>query len=389
MLLQDKYNIIIAGAGAAGLSLVMQIITNDYQKDKKILLIDKDLKKSNDRTWCFWEDTAGLFENVIYKQWNEILVADFDSVKYLDISPFKYKMLRGIDFYNYCFNEIKKHPEIEFLNESVAKISALNDGVEVITAKKNYKADICFSSLPFEPDKSKSKAFFFLQHFNGWVIKTDKQRFDVSKPSFMDFRVDQKNDTRFVYVLPFSDKTALVEYTVFSENLLERSEYEIELRRYIENVICETNFEILETEFGVIPMTDYRFKKNNGNIYYIGTNGGQTKASTGFTFQFIQEQSKKIVQQLLAGKKLNLEKSFAEKRFDFYDSTLLRILSERKLSGSFIFKTIFEKNMPADVLRFLGNKTSLIDEIKIFIQLPVLVFAKAAVKELNKVFKNL
>jgi lycopene beta-cyclase len=90
------------------------------------------------------------------------------------------------------------------------------------------------------------------------------------------------------------------------------------------------------------------------------------------------------VQQLVAGNKLKLKKNFSQKRFDFYDSTLLRILSERKLSGSFIFKSMFNKNKPADVLRFLGNKTTLVDEIKIFIKLPVFTFAKAALKQLKK-----
>lgn len=378
-----KYNIIIAGAGAAGLSLLMHFIEQGYHKQKKILLIDSNKKVTNDRTWCFWENKAGLFEPVVYKKWDKIFVADFDSVKHLNISPFTYKMLRGIDFYNYCFDEIKKHPEIEFANESIVRINSLHDGVEVITTKK-YKANICFNSLPVEIDKSSNKSSFFLQHFKGWIIKTNNTCFDAGTATFMDFRTEQKNDTRFVYVLPFTQTTALVEYTVFSENLLEEKEYEFELRKYIEGVIGETNFEILETEFGVIPMTDYNFKKNDGNVYYIGTTGGQTKASTGFTFQFIQQQSERIVQQLVAGNKLNLEKNFAQKRFDFYDSTLLRILSERKLSGSFIFKSMFNNNKPADVLRFLGNKTTLVDEVKIFVKLPVFVFAKAALKQLLK-----
>lgn len=384
MSVKNPYNVIISGAGAAGLSLLMHMIKSGYSSGKKILLIDSDVKKTNDRTWCFWEDKAGLFDPVIYKQWDKIFLADFNSGKQLDISPFTYKMLRGIDFYNYCFDEIKKHPEIEFVNERIKKINNLSDGVEVVTTGNKYSADICFSSLPFHPDKSSSNAYFFLQHFKGWVIKTDKPKFDTSTATFMDFRVEQKNDTRFVYVLPFTQNTALVEYTIFSENILGEKEYETELKKYIENIIGESGFEILETEFGVIPMTDYNFRNSDGNIFYIGTSGGQTKASTGFTFQFIQQQSERIVQQLVAGNKLKLRKNFSQKRFDFYDSTLLRILSERKLSGSFIFKSMFNKNKPADVLRFLGNKTTLVDEIKIFIKLPVFTFAKAALKQLKK-----
>lgn len=379
---QNKYDVIIAGSGAAGLSLVMYMIKHNYHNGRNILLIDSDKKKSNDRTWCFWEDKGGLFESIVYKKWRKIFVADFNSDKRLDISPYSYKMLRGIDFYNYCFSEIEKHPEIEFINDRITQINNLKVGVEVIASGKSYNADICFSSLPFELNKTKISAYFFLQHFKGWVVKTKKPKFDVSTSTFMDFKVEQKGDTRFVYVLPFTESTALVEYTVFSENLLKANEYEVELRKYVENIIGETDFEILETEFGVIPMTDYNFKKSDGNIFYIGTSGGQTKASSGFTFQFIQEQSERIVQQLVARERINPAKSFFKKRFDFYDSILLRILSERKVSGSYIFKTIFDKNKPTVVLRFLANKTTLVEEIKIFIKLPVLTFAKTALKQL-------
>ena len=41
----------------------MRMIKSGKFADKKILLIDKEPKTKNDRTWCFWEKQDGFFED--------------------------------------------------------------------------------------------------------------------------------------------------------------------------------------------------------------------------------------------------------------------------------------------------------------------------------------
>ena len=50
----------------------------------------------------------------------------------------------------------------------------------------------------------------------------------------MDFSVAQKGNTRFMYVLPTSENEALLEYTLFSKDLLLKEEYEVEIQHYIQ-----------------------------------------------------------------------------------------------------------------------------------------------------------
>jgi lycopene beta-cyclase len=57
------YDYLITGAGAAGLSLAYHLNQSGLS-DKRILLIDRAPKTSNDRTWCFWEVQPGSFEAV-------------------------------------------------------------------------------------------------------------------------------------------------------------------------------------------------------------------------------------------------------------------------------------------------------------------------------------
>jgi lycopene beta-cyclase len=77
----------------------------------------------------------------------------------------------------------------------------------------------------------------------------------------MDFRTIQREGTSFVYVMPFSATEALVEYTLFSKSLLEDGDYDVALKDYVHNVLGLLDYEILEKEFGVIPMTNCAFKQ--------------------------------------------------------------------------------------------------------------------------------
>ena len=172
----------------------------------------------------------------------------------------------------------------------------------------------------------------------------------------MDFRVSQQHGTTFAYVLPFSATSALVEYTLFTKELLQPEQYDKGLRDYISTFLGINDYKIKEEEFGVIPMTNEKFNFE-GHGWQIGVAGGQTKASSGYTFQFIQKQSSQIVDHLIKNKPLDSLPS-AAKRFRFYDNTLLHILYYEKLPGNEVFTQLFKKNKPQQVLKFLDNESS-------------------------------
>jgi lycopene beta-cyclase len=142
------------------------------------------------------------------------------------------------------------------------------------------------------------------------------------------------------------------------------------------------SFTILEEEFGAIPMTNFPFSKGDGAIINIGTAGNQTKASSGFTFRFIQKHSDAIINALVAGKDPHITTTLTKKRFALYDSTLLNILQHKKMGGDKIFATLFKHNSPQRILRFLDNETNLIEELKIMSTVSVNVFLPTALYEL-------
>src|SRR6476619_7209834 len=119
--LSDRYDYIITGAGCAGLSLAMHLVESGKFSDKEILIIDKDAKNRNDRTWCFWEQESGLFEPIVKKQWTQLWFQSDGVSKKLDLTPYRYKLIRGIDFYTYCIERLLRQPNITFLNAPVEK----------------------------------------------------------------------------------------------------------------------------------------------------------------------------------------------------------------------------------------------------------------------------
>lgn len=382
--MNQHYEYIISGAGLAGLSLLMRLMQHKAFNHKKILVVDKAPKNQNDHTWCFWEQQPGLFEPAVYHQWQQVHFYSSHYSSLIDLAPYHYKMIRSIDFYNYVLEEAAKHANIIFKYATVE--AAGNEGSKglVIAGGERFTADYVFNSILFAKPVIPANKYYLLQHFKGFVIETKKSVFNPSEATLMDFRVSQHHGATFVYLLPVSPNRALVEYTLFTKELLPDNEYTSALHDYISTYLKINDYTIIDEEYGVIPMTDVAFVRQIGRIINIGTAGGRTKGSSGYTFQFIQKHSEKLISEILKYGYPKNEESFMNKRFKIYDSTLLNILSNNKLPCNKIFADLFQKNPVDRVLRFLDNETTLEDEINIMSTLPQSVFMKAAWHEIFK-----
>jgi len=288
-------------------------------------------------------------------------------------------MIRGIDFYKYCLDEIHRHPNVEIVYGNVKEWGRYDRNITMKINETDIRLGdedtIIFNSIYYN-SHTENKTIRLLQHFKGWVIETPSPFFNEQTATMMDFRVHQAHGTSFAYMLPLDKNRALVEYTLITKELLQPDQYDQELSHYIKNILGLSAYTIIEKEFGVIPMTNEKFKFL-GKGWQIGTVGGQTKASSGYTFQFIQKQSEKIVDCLISGKSLKDIKA-APGRFRFYDNTLLHILYHNSFRTDKIFSDLFKKNKPQQVLRFLDNESSITDELKIISSLPTWPFLKAA-----------
>src|SRR5665213_2329472 len=115
-----NYDYIFLGAGCASLSIIVRMIESKKFEEKKILLIDKEPKLKNDRTWCFWEQEAGYFEDLVFHKWDELLfkLSSVETIN-LELGNYRYKMIRGIDFYKKCFSQIELQKNIDTVHGEI------------------------------------------------------------------------------------------------------------------------------------------------------------------------------------------------------------------------------------------------------------------------------
>ena len=376
-----QYDYIFTGSGLSALMTVYKMILSQKFQTKSILLLDENAKQNNDRTWCFWEQKETLWENSISKKWNSVLFANADFKRNLELHPYQYNKIQGLDFYNQLLELIVNQKNIDFVQEKVLAIEESESIVLVKTESQSYSCSQVFNSIYNSSlVTNQSKYPLLQQHFVGWFIKTEKPIFNPEQATFMDFSVAQKGNTRFMYVLPTSETEALLEYTLFSKDLLSKEEYETKIENYIQKLGIQ-NYKIVEKEFGNIPMTCYPFwKHNTQNVINIGTAGGWTKASTGFTFKNSDQKSTELVSFLET--QTDFRKFHKKTKFWWYDLLLLDILDQKNETGAAIFSALFQKGNAPLILKFLDEKTSFWEDLQVIWKCPKGLFINALLKRL-------
>lgn len=376
-----KTDYIITGAGASGLMLAYRMAQDTFFDDKSILIIDKEKNLTNNRTWCFWEQENGEWDDLIFKSWNHIYFGSDYYSEEINIAPYQYKMIRSAKFYRYLWEVIESKPNIQFLSAKVHGFTEMNEFVTVETSEGEVICNKLFNSILFDESfKTQQKFPLLQQHFIGWFVKCDTEVFNDNVATFMDFEIPQNGNTRFMYVLPTSKTEALFEYTLFSKDLLPKQDYENAIKDYLKQKGIE-NYQITETEHGAIPMTSFKFWKNNTkNVLHIGTAGGWTKASTGYTFMNTTKKTQAVVSYLKGNQ--DLSRFTRLTKFWFYDLLLLDVLAKHNGDGAKLFSSLFKKTNIKTILKFLDEESNLSEDLRIITAVPPLRFVKALLKRM-------
>jgi len=387
----QNYDYIIAGAGASGLSLLWNMLRSDKLGSKSILLVDLNFHPVNDKTWCFWDNSNIPFEELIYHTWSNLEVSALSNRMSEDLSRYKYYCIRSVDYSKKILSLAEKSNNVTLMESKIFDFKAEKNQGVIVTEQGNFKAKHIFQSALKPPGLQKEKLDISLkQHFLGWEIETKKDFFDPDKAIFMDFDIPQTNGISFFYTLPFSETKALIEYTIFSSDVLTDEQYELELISYLKTKfnLESDDFSIIRREKGVIPMEDRRYPSMYCNhVYNMGTAGGLTKPTTGYTFTRIQKHSREIVNAL--EKETPVPKQRASSyRFRIYDIMLLCILDRQRDISVQIFHDLFKYNSFDRILQFLEEETHLGQELKIFSTLPYTPFFKSIWKMKHRIFSG-
>ncbi|MDX2302853.1 MAG: lycopene cyclase family protein [Microscillaceae bacterium] len=364
----ELYDYAITGAGCSGMSLINHLSTSTLSS-KRVLLIDKQDKETSERTWCFWSQKKPYFADIVFKSWDKVNFTYSHHSKTQSIFPWKYHCIRGADFYRSIQSQMAYRAQITFKKATLKSIYENDDLAVLETDRGSYAANFVFNSIPNYDFYQRGDAISLKQHFYGLFIETEEPIFEADCMTLMNFQPEIYAGAGFFYILPFTAHCALIEFTVFSENSWAVEKYRFYLDKFIKDYLHIRQFIITDTEKGVIPMTDYCFPERIGNFQMqIGTAGGMTKPSTGYTFRNIQRQSQKIVEHLEKYQNPFYSRQ-ANTRFRFYDRLFLNIIRQYPEESTLIFRDLFLHNHFKKVFCFLNEETCLSTELSIFSKL--------------------
>lgn len=385
------FDIIIAGAGAAGLSLLWNLIQREELREKRILLADRVLEPVRDKTWCFWDAPRVPFQDMVFHTWKMLEVRVGGCVFSEKLQNYRYHCVKSDVYAENILKMAREAPNVTLIEADIQDFSFVNGKAEMMSSKGLFTSDFIFQSTLRPPGFENLKLdISLLQHFTGWHIRSEKPVFDPDKATFMDFDVPQKNGVTFAYVLPFTRHEALVEYTLFSGELLSDEAYKEGLVDYLSTrlKLFHGDYEVLYTEKGVIPMEDRRYPAQYcPRVWNMGTMGGLTKPSTGYTFTRIHRQAAEITEALAKGNDPPAGPA-SPYRFRVYDIMLLYNLQRYPDVSLRIFHDLFKKNRFERILQFLEEKTRIDQDVRIMASVPWIPFLRALYKMKRRILSG-
>jgi len=350
-----EFDYVIIGGGCAGLSLAYELEIHKKLENKTLAIIEPRNEYKRDKTWSFWRIMPHNFEDCVKKSWVNFSINISKKTKHLECNRYPYQSVDSGLFYEKINTKLKENKNISFY-KNVKDLSLENSFI--------------FNSVPDLITEEND----FWQHFYGVEIETKKNFFDDGIINLMDFDCDQKNNVHFFYTLPYTKNKALVETTWLS-NMNDNSlkNYDDQINDYIKNQLNLNDYKINYKEEGAIPLF-YKSKAKKTNKINIGTAGGMTRLSTGYTFLNIQEHSKYIRKNI---NNLNNAKIFEiDKKYKFLDKIFLRVLEKNPEKMPDIFFNMFDESSNT-AIKFLSNKSNIFEDFSIILKMPKWIFLKA------------
>ena len=380
-MIPTDHDIVIAGAGCAGLSLAVHLIERGIG-ERRATLIDPRTGFGRDRTWSAFRVMRHPFERAVTHRWPEWTVRAAGHAITRGSARHPYEHIPSDAFYRIALERIEGSENVALeLGTRVEHVEDRGDHVAVRTDRGELRARIVLDSRPprFDEAPPARNEVRLLQGFVGWRVRSEAPVFDPGVCTLMDFAAPRDDAVRFVYVLPFSEHDALVEDTCFAAQPFTEDEHERGIVRWLEERGIE-DYEVIERERGVLPMTTERFDPApSPRVLRIGLAGGLARPSTGYAFLAIQRQSRELAERL-AQVEAPAPAPARAARTLFLDRVFLSYLARAPAEGPDLFVRMFE-HVPPDVLaRFLSEASSPADDLRLMRALPALPFAAEALR---------
>lgn len=189
----------------------------------------------------------------------------------------------------------------------------------------------------------------------------------------MDFRVPQTDGIHFMYLLPISPRTALVESTVFSSTPLPDDWYREQISSYLSKNYPKRSFSIKEEEKGQIPMSSLK-PLNTDPAVPVGLAAGALRASSGYAFYQIHRQ---IDQMRTEGFEAAVAGASGFERW--MDRVFLRVLQKAPQRASELFLRMAQSLTGDEFGLFMNGRAPWSVTLKVIRAMPKALFLRALI----------
>lgn len=368
----QPYDLVILGAGCAGLSLAYNL-SNDPNYKGRVLLVDRKVEYGRDRSWCFFspDDATLVPGSLITHQWPIAIVRRGDESLRLSLGSKPYTLVDASSFYQHCFERLEDDSRFSIaLGHSISEEDVLNESGEIA-----IRLDGQYYSTHQVVDSRTDKLIALSsaqlwQVFIGYEIETDVPVFNSDEATLMDFIEDQTHPVSFMYELPTSRTKALLEYTVFSSTCIAPERLEPLLERIISDRLAGKAFRINRTEKGVIPMgLADQSRTINHRWVKAGLISGAARSSTGYAFLRIQRWARICSEKLRSQTVIGLPHKDPILTSTM-DRIFLKVLAIKPHHGPKLFFDLFKNTPTPSLIRFLNDEGRYLDHILVILSLP-------------------
>lgn len=376
----DTYDFAIVGAGVSGLTLAW-LLGESSLADRTILLVDGARDDDELRTLSFWAAGPMALESLVRHRWSTLRIQVDDAPHDVPITEHTYRTFFFADLQRETKARLARRPGNRVVDGRLRELTQDREGATLTVGEHTFRARWVFDSRFRRKDLvvDLRRWHSLRQHFHGWIVRTTRDVFEPSVATLLDFRADTKPGTGFFYVLPFSPREALVELVT-----LANVDAEPMTRSYLSRFFGAEDVELVDRESGISPMTEQSFPWREGErVRKLGVAAGRLKPSTGYALTRIVEDCASIVRSLERDGHPFVRPATST-FYRILDAVLLEIWGSRPEEIPPIFAAMFLRNPVDRVLRFLDERTSTWEVLRMVLTLPKLPFVRAAARWITR-----
>ena len=373
--MNQHFDLVIIGGGCAGLSLAYQL-AQFGESCPRTLIIEERADYTNDRTWCFWDLEDPIHKNLAPYAWKKFTIKNNHLTHEHSCQETPYLMLPSDIFYKNIISAIKLNTKIQLVTgEKLVDEVIKKDTWQIATSTFTATGTNVVDTRPTKTMTKKDSLMW--QSFVGYEVELDSPLFIEDQLVLMDFDPSFKEGLAFVYCLPTSKTRALIEYTVFSEELFVAEQLTASLLEKIGEYTQNTSYKILRKEAAILPMGNKEIEQKEDPTYlFAGLFAGAARPSSGYAFQRIQIWAKECAFELKNNHQLKKFKkdSFIQK---WMDLLFITVIKKNPIIGAKVFENLFKNCDAKTVAYFMSDHSTILDKLKIVSALPALTFLSA------------